>query len=120
MTVNEAIAAADEMRPNTFDDDRKTRWLSRLEGKLAIEVHQTEDEVPVYEYSRDGNKELLVSEPHCEIYPLFLVAMIDFYNQDIEAYENAMALFNSEFDIYAKWYIRTHMPKSKSGFRNLF
>lgn len=119
MTVNEAIAAADEMRPNTFEENKKAEWLSRLDGKIALEVHQ-EKTVPCYEYSKDGNRELTVGEPHCEIYPLYLAAMIDFYNQDIESYENTMALFNAEYDIYAKWYIRNNMPKSQSGFKNLF
>lgn len=119
MTINDAIMAADELRPNAFSEDMKVAWISELDGKIALEVFQDE-EVPLYEYPNDGEKELLVVHPHSDIYPLYLVAMIDFFNQDIGSYQNAMSMFNSKYDIFAKWYQRTHMPKSNGGFKNLF
>lgn len=119
MTINDAIMAADELRPNTFDEDMKTAWLSELDGKIALEVFKSE-KVPLYEYPKNCEKTLLVAHPHSDIYPLYLVAMIDFYNQDISSYQNAMSMFNNKYDIFAKWYQRTHVPKSNGGFKNLF
>ncbi len=118
MTVNEAIMQADELRPNVFGDDIKTEWLSELDGKIAQEVYKYKD-VPVYEHTKDGDTELLVVHPHSDIYSLYLVAMIDFYNQDIAGYQNAMSMFNNKYDIFAKWYIRNNIPKSSGGFKNV-
>lgn len=119
MTINDAIMTADELRPNTFSEDMKTAWLSELDGKIALEVFKSED-VPRYEYPKSGEAELMVAYPHSDIYPLYLVAMIDFYNQDIGSYQNAMSMFNNKYDIFAKWYQRNNMPKSNGGFKNLF
>lgn len=119
MTINEAIMAADELRPNTFSENMKCEWLSELDGKVALEVKKSE-EVPRYEYPNDGDGELMVAYPHSDIYPLYLAAMIDFYNQDIAGYQNVMNMFNNRYDIFAKWYQRNNMPKSYGGFKNLF
>ena len=110
--------AADELRPNVFGEDVKTAWLSELDGKIAQEVYKR-GEVPMYEHTEDGDTELLVVHPHSDIYPLYLVAMIDFYNKDIDDYQNAMNMFNSKYDIFAKWYIRNNVPKNSGGFKNV-
>lgn len=119
MTINEAIMAADELRPNVFEEDMKTEWLSELDGKIALEIYKSGN-VPRYEYPSNSETELMVAHPHSDIYPLYLVAMIDFYNQDIAGYQNAMSMFNNKYDIFAKWYIRNNVPKSSGGFKNLF
>ena len=117
MTVNEAIMAADELRPNSFDENVKTRWLSELDGKISLEIHKA-DKAVKYECSADENTTLLVPEPHSSMYPLYLVAMIDFYNKDTESYENTLLMFNSEYDIFAKRYQRNNMPPDPGGFKN--
>lgn len=120
MKINKAIMYADDLRPNAFDDDVKVMWLSELDGKIEREVFKSEKTVP-YVLPVDGEKELLVKHPHSDIYPLYIVAMIDFYNNDIDKYQNAMVIFNSKYDIFAKWYQRNNMPQnSGSGFKNLF
>lgn len=119
MTVSEAIMEVDKLRPNAYSEDVKVRWLSELDGKIALEVCKSKD-VPLYKYPNDCDRELLVAHPHSDIYPLYLVAMIDFYNQDIGSYQNVMSMFNNNYDIFAKWYQRTQVPKSNGGFKNFF
>ncbi len=118
MTVNEAIMAADDMRPNVYDEETKVKWLENLDGKIAQEVMQCKT-LPEYEYPLDGDKELLVSKPHEDIYPLYLVAMIDYNNGDTDFAVNSMNLFDNRYTVFAKWYIRKHMPKNSGRFRNL-
>lgn len=118
MTINEAIMAADDMRPNVYDEETKIKWLSELDGKIAQEVMQQKS-VPVYEYPKDGDTQLLVNAPHEDIYPLYIVAMIDFHNGDTELAINSMGLFDNRYTVFAKWYIRNHMPKDSGGFRNV-
>ena len=118
MKINEAIMEADDMRPNVYDEETKVKWLENLDGKISQEVMQNKT-VPDYEYSRDGETELLVSKPHDDIYPLYLVAMIDYNNGDTDFAVNSMNLFNQRYEVFAKWYIRNHMPKDSGGFRNV-
>ena len=119
MTINEVIAFVDEMKPNTFTDENKTYWLSELDGKITREVLKRNDAVK-YSWPKDGEKTLLVSHPHDDIYSMYLFAMIDFANGDYEEYENAMNMFNQKYDIYARDYIRNNVPLSPGGFKNLW
>ena len=118
MTINEAIMAADDMRPNVYDEETKVKWLENLDGKISQEVMQF-NTLPEYDYASDGDEELLVSNPHDDIYPLYLIAMIDYNNGDSELAANSMGLFDSRYNVFAKWYIRNHMPKDSGGFRNV-
>lgn len=118
MTVNTAIMRADELRPNAYSESEKTAWLSELDGKISLEIFKAEPQTR-YTYSQDADRELLVSHPHEDIYPLYIAAMVDFYNQDVSSYQNAMSMFNNRYDIFAKWYQRSNVPKHGGGFRNL-
>ena len=118
MTINEAIMAADDMRPNVYDEETKVKWLEELDGRIVQEVEQG-NILPEYSYSGDGDTELRVSKPHEDIYPMYLVAMIDYNNGDTDLAVNSMNLFNQRYDVFAKWYNRSHMPKDSGGFRNI-
>ena len=57
-----------------------------------------------------GPTELLVSAPYHKIYYTYVMAMIDFANGEYNRYQNAMALFNSFFDCFTRWYAQTYRP----------
>ena len=61
MKLGEAIARADQMKPNGYTAEEKTRWLSELDGMLWYEALQwvtgVEPELP-YDYDRDLEREL--------------------------------------------------------------
>ncbi|MGN0962220.1 MAG: tail fiber domain-containing protein [Clostridia bacterium] len=59
----------------------------------------------------DGSStELLVSAPYHKIYYTYVMAMIDFANGEYNRYQNTMALFNSFFDCFTRWYAQTYRP----------
>lgn len=57
-----------------------------------------------------GSAELLVGAPYHKIYYAYLTAMIDFANGEYHKYQNAMALFNSFFDCFTRWYAQSFCP----------
>lgn len=119
MTVNEAIMAADKLRPNTYSEDEKTLWLSELDGKIRLEIFNNNESVKAYTYPGDADTALVIKAPHDEMYPLYIIAMIDFYNRD-EDYVNSFGLFNAKYDLFAKWYIRNNMPPQRGVFKGFF
>ena len=113
MTINNAIAKANKLRPNTFTDEQKYNWLMVLEAQAA---EMMEKETPKNTFS-DMNIELLMPYPYDNIYPLYLAAIIDYYNQETALYQNDSVIFEeAKRDAFA-WYRRNNMPKSSSGWK---
>lgn len=117
-SINEVIERVDRNKPNTFDEQTKATWLARVDGRISIEILK-EDPPTLYTYPDDGDKDLLVKEPFDNLYDHYLEAMIDYTNKEFANYNNSMLMYNEAMDGFAKWYIRTHVPKSASNFRNV-
>lgn len=116
MTVFEAIARLDVIKPNGYTDVDKIRWLSDLDGRIKTEIidtHEGGDEIPFEGYTRDtdiANVNLLVSAPYDDIYIKYLEAQIDYANAEFGRYNNSIVAFNSSFAAYERYYNRHHMP----------
>lgn len=117
-TVNKVIEYVDRVKPNAYGEEEKYRWLSELDGMVRRVVMQ-EPEVSPYRYPDDGDTELLVPYPFNEVYPLYMMAMIDLHNKEYAAYNNSVMTFNTKLDEYKKAYIREHLPKSAGYQRNI-
>jgi len=110
MTVKEAIARANEIRPNVLDDEQKARWLYGLDCDVA-EMQDVDQ--PDFVWPEE-DAELLMPAPHDNIYVLYLAAQIDYYNQESANYANDMAVFNAGYDDARAWWRRHNRPK-KTG-----
>ena len=120
MTIAEAIAKVDSLKPNTYTPEDKVEWLSNLDARVKsqiIDAHERCDPFQFYGYDidLDMETELLVPAPYDEMYLRWLEAMIDYHNGEDERYNNAITLFNNAFDGYKKCYTRNHMPLSKGN-----
>lgn len=71
-------------------------------------------------YPEDGDKPLLVGSPHDRLYELYLLAQADFYNREMDNYNNSVSAYNAAVDEWRQSYHRTHAPVSTGGFANLF
>jgi hypothetical protein len=107
MKVSEAIAQANDLRDNTLTDAQKAAWLYNLDGEVSEIVGQ---DAPVNSWP-ETDAELLMPAPHDDIYPLYLVAMIDYYNQESTLYLNDMQVFNTAMNTARAWWRRTHKPE---------
>ena len=110
-TLKDVIDEVDEVKPNPFDNDTKTRWLNESEGTVQTEVVLLASvDVIQYTYATDQNVQLLVDPPHDKLYGVYLAARIDFANGEYEKYQNTMQLFNEFFDEFVRWYARNYSP----------
>ncbi len=121
MKVAEIIAHVDELRPNQYDSEQKTRWLSEVEGILIDEVfnmaegnHITFDS---YRYETDMESETLLPDRYSDVYLHYIKARIEFHDNETELYNKEVMAFQSAYDQYAAWYRRNHMPKQPAKFR---
>ena len=118
MTISEALHRADELKPNTYTDLDKIRWLSTLDGLIKtkiIDTHEGGEDVTFkgYEVDTELSTELLVPAPYDHIYIHWLEAMIDYANDEYDRYQNTMEMYNSAWNAFENYYNRTHMPKGK-------
>ncbi len=118
MTVTEAIAAGDAMRPgNPYSAAQKRAWLTALDGRIWLEVQQkSPDELPVYPAPGAGETEttaLLAPPPYDLLYPAYLAAQVDLADMEWEAYSVSARAYNALFEDYAKYWLRGHRPAGR-------
>lgn len=119
MKIIEAINAIDALKPNGYTQAEKIRWLSALDGILYREVfltHEGADErpFPVYDEDTPPETELLAQEPYAgDLYLKYLEAQIDYYNGETARYNNSMTMYQAAYTAFARWYNRTHAPRSQ-------
>lgn len=118
MKIIEAINAIDELKHNTYSQEEKVKWLSRLDGmvkRLIIDTHDGAEGVTFYGYRSDTDPEtvLLVPEPFDEMYLRWLEAQIDYANGEYGKYNNSILMYQADYDAYANYYNRNHMPKGQ-------
>ncbi len=105
MTLEQAIRNADSVKPNAFSDEVKTLWLNECEGMVQTEVMLIPNEAIVeYSWEADRDRELLVGKPFHKMYAVYIQAMIDFAYGEYDKYTNTIAVFNTYFDEYMRWY----------------
>lgn len=120
MTISEAIAEVDHLKPNMYGEKEKVRWLSRLDTRIQrdiLDTHETseDDGLPEFDgYTDDtsGDTVLLAKEPYDEMYVHWLSAQIDYANRELESFNSSNAMFESVFASFRNYWNRTHMPKS--------
>lgn len=120
MKLQEAIARTDKLKPNSFSDEDKVRWLSELDGQIYNELVLThchppdEQPQPFTGYTNaDMDHELLVPFPYTNVYDYWLQSQIDLNNGELGKYNNTQAMFNAAFQTFSDYYTRTHMPKQR-------
>ena len=124
MKINEAITRLDSLKFNTYKQDDKLDWLSRLDSmvkKQIIDTHEGAESVSFNGYTADTPLDtvLLVPAPYDEVYLRWMEAQIDYHNGEYDKYNNAIIMFNTAFDAYQKHYNSTHKPVQR-GKRFLF
>lgn len=119
MTIMEAINRIDAIKPNSYPQLEKVRWLSTLDGIIKtniVDTHNGNEAVAFDGYTEETNltTELLVPAPYDEIYLYWLESKIDYWNGEMGKYNNAINMYNTVYAEFEKYYNRTHMPKGKA------
>ena len=115
MTIIEAINKIDALKPNNYSQSDKIGWLSTLDGiikKEIIDTHEGADTVIFngYDAATALDTVLIAPAPYDDVYIRWLEAQIDYANGEYGKYNNSMALYNTAFSAYERYYNRTNMP----------
>jgi hypothetical protein len=118
MTIMEAINRVDSVKPNSYSQSEKVKWLSTLDGivkKEIIDTHEGDEGVIFNGYTDDTllTTELLIPAPYDEVYLFWLESKIDYWTGEISKYNNSISMYNGALSAYEKYYNREHMPKGK-------
>ena len=121
MTIIEAISRIDVLKPNSYPQSEKIKWLSTLDGIIKnelIDTHEGGDTISFTGYNDNTllTTELLVPAPYDEVYLYWLESKIDYYNGEMTKYNNSITMFNTAYSNYEKIYNRDNMPKRKTRF----
>ena len=124
MKIIDAINSLDALKFNTYTQDDKLQWLSRLDSmvkKQIIDTHEGAEAVSFSGYTADTPTDtiLLVPAPYDEVYLRWMEAQIDYHNGEYDKYNNAIIMFNTAFEAYQKHYNSAHKPVQR-GRRFLF
>jgi hypothetical protein len=115
MTLIEAITRIDSLKPNTYPQTDKVRWLSILDGtikKEIIDTHEGGKDIVFngYDDNTPITTELLVPAPYDDIYLKWLENQIDIYNAEYGKFNNSAMAFNNAYSAFERYYNRQHKP----------
>lgn len=117
MTLMGAINHLDAIKPNSYKQTEKIKWLSTLDGIVKAEIidtHEGGEGVTFEGYTESSLlTELLVPHPYDDVYIKWLEAQIDYANGEYGKYNNSITMYNAAYSAYEKYYNRTHKPISK-------
>lgn len=115
MTLMGAINYLDAVKPNTYGQVEKIKWLSFLDERVKSEIIDTHEGLDFNFFGYDDGTalttELLIPAPYDEVYIFYLESKIDYHNGEIGKYNNSIAMFNNAYQAYQRHYNRTHMPR---------
>ena len=115
------INKVDELKPNSYSDEQKTEWISKVEGIIKAELFEVPEEgLEPLDYELDKDKPLRALHPYRDIYEFYVKAMIDYNNNDIESYTNSMEMFNATYEEYAKYVRRQAASKKINYMKNIW
>jgi hypothetical protein len=119
MKIIEAISKIDDLKHNTYSQNDKIGWLSRLDSmvkRLVIDTHEGGEDVIFNGYTSETNPEteMLIPAPFDEAYLRWLEAQIDYANGEIGKYNNSIEMFNTAWQGFQNYYNRNHMPKGRN------
>ena len=117
MTLDGAIARADDLKNNGYTRADKVKWISALDAmvkRTIIDTHEGGEAVVFtgYDDKTVHDTVLLIPEPYDDAYLHWLEAKIDYHNGEYKKYNNSIEAFYSVFNAFKNDYNRSHMPKS--------
>ena len=119
MTLIGAINHIDSIKPNSYSEQNKRRWLSTLDGLVKreiIDTHKGAEAVSFSEYTDATplTQELLVPFPYDDVYIRWLEAQIDYANGEYGKYNNTITAFNNAYARFESYYHKNNKPLSES------
>ena len=95
MTIIEAITHVDTVKPNSYGQTEKIKWLSDIDGMIKAEVidtHEGGEDISFSGYTdeTDLNTKLLAPAPYDKLYTHYLEMQIDYANNEYGKYKSVL------------------------------
>lgn len=124
MTIIEAINKIDSLKYNTYSQEDKVDWLSRMDWMVKRQIIDTREGAEAvsftgYDSDTDLHTVLLVPAPFDEVYLRWLEAQIDYANGETDKFNASIIMYNTAYEAFENYYNRNHMPLKK-GKRFIF
>lgn len=121
MKVSEALEKVKERKPNAYDDHMLLEWLNEIEARVQRELMDTPPEgIFSYTITDHMEHELLLPKPYDVLYLNYIIAMIEFNQQEYEAYNNTVDLVNTQFADAQNYYNTKYGRDSGLRIKNWF
>ena len=114
MTIGEALAKVDRLKPNQMMREDKLFWLSEIEGRIYGEIIDPEGRKGGFEgYSSKigDDTELMVPYPYDALYIQWIKWNIENTQGEQVYANNTYALFKEIYGGYKRWCIRREKRK---------
>lgn len=122
MTLGDAIARIQHLKPSRFGYSEFINWISQVESMIKrniIDAYEGGENIPFDGFTRESDQdtELFMPEPYDMAYIYYMEAQIHYFNEDIDMYNSAMMMFNTVFNEYKAFYGKSHTSKLFGRFR---
>jgi hypothetical protein len=115
MTLAKLIAQIQTLRPSQYDEHQLTAWVNEIEAQAVDEVFNRamfdNTEFKPYDIDLDAEKELLIPDENSDVYLHYLAAKIDYWNGEIDRYNNSAVMYDASWNAFASKYRRNHKPR---------
>ena len=126
MTIAEALAMVDALKPSKWTSTQKIKWLSDADSAIFDEIistHEADDTTPTsfvgYTSETETSTVLLAPAPYDQLYRWYLESQIDLSNMELGKYNNSAALYTAAYQSFAAYYNRKHIPLQSATYFNV-
>jgi hypothetical protein len=119
MTVNEILARVKDKKPNAYSDESLNDRLNEIEAKVQRDVLLTvPDDIIQYRWPEDRNKEVILPKPYDSVYVYYIKMMIEFDQEEYNAYNNTNVMFETLLNDAKAFYNRQNPNPPSIKIRN--
>lgn len=116
MKVRKAIDTADRrLSGNSYTKGEKIEWLKTLESMWSEFLLTLGYKSESYDFEDDA-AELTIKAPYDEIYVIWLIMKMHYYNGEIDLYNNSAEVFNNLLHEAKKSFTKTNADKKQYSF----
>ena len=124
MKASEAIMRASGHRPDVIiPDQMKREWLHSLEAEFAEMMNIDIPDPLVDPDTLDDpsqEPELMIPAPYDEVYVLWLLARIDYYQEEMALYADDMVFATQAKNEVKAWWRRHNIPEGRKYYRGVW
>ena len=119
MTIKELFDKVAKFKPHAYTEPEMISWLTRIEGRIYADIiltHDNPENITFEGYTDLTDKEqtnLIVRQPHDDLYLYYLMAQIDLHNMEYDKYNQSAGLFHDAYNDFERFWNTNRRPVQK-------